>query len=309
LTTRFLNKPDLPPFQGANTFFGLKIGNVTTESDYGIIGIPMDFGSTFRTGQRFAPQKVRELSRIISGIDYFIKEDIFKEFSVLDYGDINVVPGYIDKSLTLIQEHLEKISKNVNMVHVGGDHLITLPILRSLHDKFGKIELIHFDAHTDSWGSIYGSEFSHANWLRQAISEDLLSDVYQIAIRGSLYSKNDMKFQEAFGVKIYDMQKIRSKGFENVMGELQNNLKSEHIYITVDIDAVDPAYAPGTGIPEPGGISSWEIMTFFRSMSFKTLGMDLVEILPAYDFSDITSILGANLIFQYLSAQAKLKKA
>jgi agmatinase len=306
LPTEFLNDPGKPPFQGSNTFFGLELASVNTKSDFGIIGIPMDFGSTFRVGQRFAPQKVRESSRIISGVDFFLKEDIFQEFSVFDYGDINAVPGYIDKSLKIIEDYLSKISKDVNMVHVGGDHLVTLPILRSLHKKFGKIELIDIDAHTDTWDSIYESEFSHANWLRKAIIEGLVSKVTQVSIRGSLYSEHDTDFQEKYGVNVYDMKKIRDTGFENVMKELQGNIESDSVYITLDIDAIDPAYAPGTGIPEPGGLTSWEIMSFFRSINFNAVGMDLVEIIPSYDHSDITSILGANLIFQYLSSQARL---
>jgi len=308
LSTKFLTDPAKPPFLENYTFFGLKLASVNTKSDFGIIGVPMDFGSTYRVGQRFAPQKIRELSKIISGVDFFLREDIFQEFSVFDYGDINVVPGFIDDSLKIIEDYLSRISKDVNMVHVGGDHLVTLPILRSLYKKFGKIELIDFDAHTDTWDDIYKSEFSHANWLRKAIIEGLVSKVTQVSIRGSLYSKQDTDFQEKYGVNVYDMKKIRDIGFENVIKEIQRNIETESVYITVDIDAVDPAYAPGTGVPEPGGLTSWEIMSFFRSIDFNAVGMDLVEIIPSYDHSDITSILGANIIFLYLSSQAKLLK-
>jgi len=304
----FLNSPDRPPFYGINTFFGLKLANIDIKSDFGIIGIPMDSGATYRVGQRFAPQRIRELSRIISGVDFFLKEEIFKEFSVFDYGDINIVPGYIDKSIKVIEDQLSKISKDTNMIHVGGDHLVTLPILRSLHKKFGKIELIDIDAHTDTWDSIYESDFSHANWLRKAIIEGLVTKVTQVSTRGSLYSEHDIDFQEKYGVKVYDMKKIRESRFENIVKELQENIESSAVYITLDIDAIDPAYAPGTGIPEPGGLTSWEIMSFFRNINFKAVGMDLVEIIPSYDHSDITSILGANLIFLYLSSQARLLK-
>ncbi|MEM4588874.1 MAG: arginase family protein [Thermoplasmata archaeon] len=187
-------------------------------------------------------------------------------------------------------------------IALGGDYLITLPILRALNKKYGKINLLHLDAHLDSWDIVNSNKINHGTWLRRAMEENLLSNVFQLGIRGSIYSNKDIKFSEDNGINIITMRDFKNMGINKTVEKLNNEFLNEKFYITIDIDVVDPAFAPGTGIPEPGGMSSYEIMEFLRLINLDNLiGGDIVEVSPPYDIMEITSILASYLIFIMIS--------
>ncbi|MEM2722578.1 MAG: arginase family protein, partial [Thermoplasmata archaeon] len=167
---------------------------------------------------------------------------------------------------------------------------------------YGKINLLHLDAHLDSWDIVNSNKINHGTWLRRAMEENLLGNVFQLGIRGSIYSNKDIKFSEDNGINIITMRDFKNMGINKTVEKLNNEFLNEKFYITIDIDVVDPAFAPGTGVPEPGGMSSYEIMEFLRLINLDNLiGGDIVEVSPPYDIMEITSILASYLIFIMIS--------
>ncbi|MVT14160.1 MAG: agmatinase [Euryarchaeota archaeon] len=299
--TNFKIPIDFQTYSSSNTIFGVEYSKEITDADVVFIGIPFDLSTSYRSGARFAPSKIREVSRIISGVDFFIRREIFKEITLKDFGDIEVYYD-IEKSIKKIENDIYGILGKNRIIIAGGDHLITYSVLKALNKKFGKINLLDLDAHIDSWNTVNHNSLNHGTWLRRTIEEGILKNVYQVGIRGSIYSSKDLEFLKNNNINIIDIRKFKNNGIENIAREINKNLCDERFYLTIDIDVVDPAYAPATGIPEPGGLSSFEIMEFLRHLDFNNfIGGDIVEVSPPYDVSDITSILAANLFFIMLS--------
>ncbi|MEL9999554.1 MAG: agmatinase [Thermoplasmata archaeon] len=299
--TKFILSPEFQPFSLNNTIFGIKRTRRIMKGNIVFVGIPFDLGTTYRSGARFAPFKIREMSRLISGVDFFLKKNIFENKSIVDYGDIKI-SNDVEQDIKNIEFEIKKIMKYGKFIALGGDHLITLPILRALNKKYGKINLLHLDAHLDSWDIVNSNKINHGTWLRRAMEENLLSNVFQLGIRGSIYSNKDIKFSEDNGINIITMRDFKNMGINKTVEKLNNEFLNEKFYITIDIDVVDPAFAPGTGVPEPGGMSSYEIMEFLRLINLDNLiGGDIVEVSPPYDIMEITSILASYLIFIMIS--------
>ncbi len=298
--TRFKIPMDFQTFSSVGTLFGVEESK-GEDADVVFLGIPYDFSTSNRSGARFAPSRIREVSRIISGVDFYIRRDVFREKSVVDYGDIRI-SNNTEETIHNIEDELLRIVAKSRVLISGGDHLITYPVLRALHRKYGKINLLHFDAHLDSWKNVNGSKLSHGTWLRKTVEEGLVKTVYQVGLRGSMYSEKDLEFQNQNGIGVISVRDFKRIGIEKMTDEINEIICEEKFYVTIDIDVVDPAFAPGTGVPEPGGLSSYELMELLRGLEFNNfVGGDIVEVSPPYDVSDITSILAANLFFIMLS--------
>ncbi|AWR96831.2 agmatinase [Acidianus sulfidivorans JP7] len=293
-----------PRFTQISTFARLPICNDKEEIKALFLGIPFDDATTYRPGARFGPMGIRQGSRLLRPYNQFLDVYPFDTLNACDKGDVNVMPGYIEDTMKIIEnEVFSTIEKGVVIPFIaGGDHSITLPILRAMYKKYGKVNLIHFDSHFDFWDSYWGKKYTHGTWLRRAREEGLLKDVVQAGIRGSLYSKDDVKDKDKLGIKSFTIRDLKYNA-EGVLKEI-NSLKGP-TYISIDIDVVDPSFAPGTGTPEVGGLTSFEIMEIIRSFKINIVGFDVVEVSPPYDVSEITSMLGANLIYEGMSVVAK----
>jgi len=271
--------------------------------DIALIGIPYDGGTTYRSGPRFGPRHVREQSAIIRPWNTALNLDPFDEWRIGDFGDLSINPLSIEDTFQRITEQLNRVLESgARTACVGGDHSILLPILRSIRKRFGPVGLIQFDAHNDTWGGYFGSPHSHGTPVRRAVEEGLLTprDVFQIGLRGQVYSKDDFDFSREHGFKIVTSEEVHDGGLGSVRRHLKS-LARRPVYITLDIDVVDPAFAPGTGTPQVGGLSSAQIIDHVRNLrGLNIVGCDLVEVSPPYDNGEITSLLAANLLYEMI---------
>jgi len=276
--------------------------------DFVVVGIPFDTGCSYRTGARFGPSAIRQISSMIKPNNAIFEVNILNELTGGDYGDISIVPGYILKTYENIEIELSQIiQSNVIPISLGGDHSITLAELRSIAKKHGKVSLIHFDSHADINDLVFGEKYNHGTVFRRAIEEGLIDPhkSIQIGMRGSLYDPDEFKKSALLGFKLIPTHKIREMGLESVTKEILDRVGDNKTFLTFDIDFVDPAYAPGTGTPEVGGFTSYEALSLIRSLSHVNfVGFDIVEVAPCYDNAEITSYLAANIAFEFISMLA-----
>lgn len=280
--------------------------------DFAIVGIPFDTASSFRTGARFGPSGIRNISAMIKPNNVILEINILDELKGGDYGDVNIVPGYILPSYERIEEELTKVVEaGVIPISLGGDHSITLAELRAVAKEHGPVSLVHFDSHADINDEVFGEKYNHGTPFRRAIEEGLIdpSKSIQIGMRGSLYDPDEHKMAAELGLKLIPSHKMREMGFEETIKQVIERVGDNKTFLTFDIDFVDPAYAPGTGTPEVGGFTSLETLELIRGLKdLNYVGFDLVEVAPAYDFGEITSLLAANIVFEFLSMLAYQKK-
>jgi guanidinobutyrase len=283
----------------------MRLPHVTSAQDLDIalIGIPYDGGATYRSGPRFGPRNVRAQSCMIRPWNPVLNVDPFSKWRVADYGDLSINPLSLDDTFQRITSQLnEVLAAGARSLCVGGDHSILLPILRSIHKKFGPVALIQFDAHNDTWGGYFGSPHSHGTPVRRAVEEGLLIEgsVFQLGLRGQVYSKDDFEFGRKHKINVITAEEFHRGGMAPVQKALKR-FRGRPVYFTLDIDVVDPAFAPGTGTPQVGGLSSFQILELVRALKGQNLvGADLVEVSPPYDNGEITSLLAANLLFEML---------
>ena len=292
-----------PRFSGIATFMRLPHVPRAEDLDIALIGIPYDGGATYRSGPRFGPRHVRDQSAIIRPWNPALNIDPFEKWRIGDFGDLSINPLSIEDTFQRITEQLDDLLKSgARTACVGGDHSILLPILRSVHKRFGPVGLIQFDAHNDTWDGYFGSPHSHGTPVRRAVEEGLLAtrDVLQIGLRGQVYSRQDFDFGREHGFTVVTSEEFHRKGIALVQRHLKK-LARRPVYITLDIDVVDPAFAPGTGTPQVGGFSSAQIIELVRSLrGVNIVGCDLVEVSPPYDTGEITSLLAANLLYELI---------
>jgi agmatinase/guanidinopropionase len=300
---------DLEPFHGIPTFMRLPASRDLEGVDVAIVGIPFDSGTTYRSGTRFGPRKIRESSLLLWGYNQALRVFPARELNIVDYGDVGVVPVDINVTMERISEEVNKIlQQEVTVVSLGGDHSISLPLLRAHKAKYGPLAVIHFDAHPDTWAwEFEGQPYSHGTPFRRAIEEELVDkNAYiQVGIRGPTSGPDDLPEAEGMGARVVTIDQVFEMGIPGVIQEMLATVGERPVYVSLDIDSVDPAFAPGTGTPEVGGLSSYQILQLVRGMrGLNFVGFDLVEVSPAYDHGEITSILAANLVFEFLSLLA-----
>jgi agmatinase len=292
-----------PRFSGVPTFMRLPHIPHAEELDIALIGIPFDGGTTYRPGPRFGPRNIRVQSAMIRPWNPVLKLNPFEKWRIADYGDLSINPLSIDDTYRRITEQLSTVlNTGARTLCVGGDHSILLPILRAIHKKFGPVGFVQFDAHGDTWSGYFGSPHSHGTPVKHAVEEGLIAktNALQVGLRGQVYGADDFDFAQKHGIRIISSEEIHEKGMTLVRRELKKFGKRP-TYVTFDIDVVDPAFAPGTGTPQVGGITSAQALQLVRSLQgLKLVGCDLVEVSPPYDSQEITSLLAANLLFEML---------
>ena len=297
-----LSGRQFPRFSGIKTFFRLPIAQVTDHFDVALFGTPYDGGTSYRPGARFAPSSVRECSSLGRGYNMNRGVTVFQDLKVADIGDCPVVPIDQKKSYAQIEKFTAEVLKaGKKFISVGGDHSTTLPILRALEKKYGPLNFVHFDAHLDTYPAAWGCEYHHGSFARHAVEEKLVSPkkMVQIGIRGPLAADADLEFARQHKIQIVTVDDIRNTPYTEYK-KLLPVLKGP-TYISFDIDCLDPAFAPGTGTPVPGGLTTYEVQKLFQALQIDHLvGGDIVEVSPAYDQSQITSIAAVDAMFEML---------
>lgn len=299
---------DLQPFMGIPSFMRLPVTRELQGVDVAILGVPFDSGTSYRTGTRFGPRKIREASLMIWGHNSTLNVTPLKKLTVVDYGDVSVIPTSIEHTMTAITKTASEIVETgTTLITLGGDHSIALPLLRAHAKKHGPVSLVHIDAHIDTWEAEFEAvPYSHGTPFRYALQEGLIreGEYMQIGIRGPVSGENDYEDARKLGARIVTIHEVMEKGVGEILKEVHERMKGP-VYVTVDIDSVDPAYAPGTGTPEVGGLTSYQLLQLVRGLhGLNLVGFDLVEVSPPFDHGDITAILASNIAFEYLSLLA-----
>jgi agmatinase len=297
-----------PRFGQPATFMRLPYLREPAALDVALLGIPYDGGTSYRTGARYGPRHIRDQSSLIRPWNPALKVAPFERLRVADYGDVDVAPVSIEATFAAVERDVGVlVQAGVTPLSVGGDHSVTLPILRALARRHGPLALVHFDAHPDTWDEYFGSKHFHGTTFRRAVEEGLVDGrrIIQIGIRGPLYGPDDFDFHAAHGLEVLRIEDVKERGTAWAAERLER-LAGRPAYCSFDIDAVDPAYAPATGTPEVGGLSSYESLVLVRALrSLDLVGADVVEVSPPYDGpGQITSLLAANLLFELLSTLA-----
>ena len=304
-----LSGREFPRFSAIKTFFRLPHVDISADYDIGLFGTPYDGGVSYRPGARFAPTKIREASILGRGFHMTRAVSFFEKLKVADIGDCPIVP--IDQAQTYdkIQSFVQQLlSHNKRFVSLGGDHSTTLPILRALRKHYGQpLAFVHFDAHLDTYPAAWGCEYHHGAFARHAVEEGLVDPkkMIQIGIRGPLAGGDDLDFVKRHGIRVVTVDEIRDQGLNAFLKTLPQ-FDSTPTYISYDIDNLDPAFAPGTGTPVPGGLTTYEVQRILRAMKMPNLvGADIVEVCPAYDHADITALAAVDALFEILHLYVK----
>jgi agmatinase len=297
-----------PRFAQISTFMRLPHHRAAADLDVALIGIPFDGGTSYRSGARFGPREIRSQSSMIRPFNPVLRVSPFEALRIADYGDIDISPVSIERTNAIVEQEIAAILEaGCIPVSVGGDHSVVLPILRALAKRHGPVAVVHFDSHPDTWDQYFGSPYFHGTMFRRAVEEHLIDPrrTFQVAIRGPLYGPNDFDFQAEHGFTVQRVESVKERGVDWAI-EQYARLRGGKVYVSFDIDAVDPAYAPGTGTPEVGGLTSYEALALVRGLrGLDLVGFDVVEVAPQYDGpGQITSLLAANLIFEFLSLLA-----
>jgi agmatinase len=288
---------------GIATFMRLPHISDPEELDIALVGVPFDGGTTYRPGTRFGPRAVREQSVLIRPWNPELQLNPFAKYRIADYGDLSVNPLSIKDTFQRVEEQMEPLLKpGTRCAAVGGDHSLSLPLLRATAKKYGPLAVIQFDAHNDLWDEYFGSKLSHGTPFRRAIEEGLIREqsFLQVGLRGQVYSAGDFDFAREHKIEMITAEEFHAKGMK-LFREKLHAFHGKPVYITLDIDCVDPAFAPGTGTPQVGGFSSAQMLELVRGLrGLKIVGCDLVEVSPPYDNGAITSLLAANLLYELL---------
>ncbi|MEM9855381.1 MAG: agmatinase, partial [Pseudomonadota bacterium] len=292
---------DLPRFAGLQTFMRLPAVESASGLDVAFLGIPMDIGTSWRSGTRFGPKQLRQESAMIRPYNIQTGAAPFDALTCADLGDIPINTFSLSASIRLIAEYYEQLLKHSAIPFaLGGDHTITLPILRAMAKKHGPLALVHVDAHADVNDEMFGERETHGTVFRRAYEEGLLepTKVFQVGLRGTGYTAEDFTEAQAWGFHMTLAPDLWHKSLTPLAAQIKSKIGDHPTYFTYDIDSLDPAFAPGTGTPEIGGLTTWQAMEFIRGLrGLSIVGCDLVEVSPPYDPSGNTALVGANLIF------------
>jgi agmatinase len=274
-----------------------------------IVGVPYDGGTSYRPGARLGPREIRAQSSLIRPYNYFQKVAPFDLLNVADVGDVDAPPVSIERCYEAVESRIGSLADaGARPIVIGGDHSISLPILRALAKRHGPLALVQFDAHIDTWDEYFGGKYFHGTPFRRAIEENLIDGrrFVQVGIRGPMYGEDDFDFHRQHGITMIDIDQVKTGGIAATVDRIRA-IASGPVYMTFDIDSVDPAFAPGTGTPEVGGLTSHEAQQLVRGLAGLSLaGGDIVEVSPLFDGpGQITALLAANIMFELLCAMAR----
>ena len=295
---------DMPRFGGIATMMRLPEVSDPSKLDVGFVGVPLDIGTSNRSGTRFGPRQIRAESVLLRPYNMATRAAPFDTLRVGDLGDIATNPYNLMDSVARIETAFSRIARaRCRAITLGGDHTITLPILRSLHKVHGPIGLIHIDAHADVNDTMFGEKIAHGTTFRRAIEEGLLDPtrVVQIGLRGTGYTAEDFDWCRQQGFRVVQVEECWGRSLAPLMDEVRKQLDDRPMYFTLDIDGIDPAFAPGTGTPEIGGLTVPQVLEVIRgSWGLNLIGADVVEVSPPYDPLGTTALLAANLAYELL---------
>ncbi|MET8988742.1 agmatinase [Nonomuraea wenchangensis] len=295
----------VPRFAGPATFARLPRLDQVERADVAVVGVPFDSGVSYRPGARFGPAAVREASRLLRPYHPGLDVSPFEQVQVADAGDIAANPFDIGAAVEAIEEAAGSI--DARLVTIGGDHTIALPLLRAAARKHGPLAVLHFDAHLDTWDTYFGAEYTHGTPFRRAVEEGLVDTeaLSHVGTRGPLYGKKDLEDDRRLGFGILTAADVLRRGLDEVIDVLRQRIGGRPLYVSVDIDVLDPAHAPGTGTPEAGGLTSRELLEILRGLAgCDLIGADVVEVAPAYDHAEITSVAASHVAYDLVSLLA-----
>ena len=295
----------VPRFAGPDTFARLpRLGDVG-EAAVAVVGVPFDSGVSYRSGARFGPSAIRAGSKLLRPYHPALDVEPWGAHQVADAGDIACNPFDIVEAIAAIEAAAVDLMAGADrLVVLGGDHTIALPILRAMHRRHGPVALVHFDAHLDTWDTYFGAPYTHGTPFRRAFEEGLLAPARSIhvGIRGPLYSSHDLSDDTGMGFAIVSTADIARESPDVAISRIRDRVDGLPVYLSVDIDVLDPAHAPGTGTPEPGGLTTRELQTILRGLDgLDLVGGDIVEVAPAYDHAELTALAAANIAYEYLA--------
>ncbi|MCC7104928.1 MAG: agmatinase [Chloroflexi bacterium] len=301
-----------PRFVGIRTFMRLPLVTDVSQCDAFIVGIPFDTGSSYRVGARFGPEAIRSISVMVRAYHPRHGFDIFKRISAADAGDLVVVPGYAESSLNRITDRLTEMLEQSNggvPVVLGGDHTVVLPELRAqMAYRKQKIAVVHFDSHSDTWDEYWGERYTHGTMFRRAVEEGLIDTAHsiQVGLHGSIYDENDWAQSRTLGFDTLTLRESLAIGIPETVARIRQRVGDAPVYLSLDIDVLDPAFAPGTGTPEVGGYTTIQMQDILWGLGgLNYVGFDMVEVYPQYDGpGQVTALLAANLCWDFLALTA-----
>ena len=303
----------VPRYAGEATFARLPRIDEVSQADVVILGVPYDSGVSYRPGARFGPSHIRESSRLLRPYNPALQVPVFASQQVADAGDLAVNPFSIDDAISAIERGARALLERTGFVlTLGGDHTVALPMLRAVRAVHGPVAVIHFDAHLDTWDTYFGAAYTHGTPFRRAAEEGLLdrTGCLHVGTRGPLYTDADLSQDVELGFQVIPAPEVDQLGVTGMAERIAQRVGDRPAYVSVDIDVLDPAHAPGTGTPEAGGLTSRELLATLRSFArLNLVGADIVEGAPAYDHAQITGIAAAHVGYELLSAFAARKAA
>ena len=296
-----------PRYAGPSTFCRLPELRDVPYCDVAILGIPFDSGTSYRPGARFGPQAIRQASRHLRyNFHPAYNTEPFKAVQVADAGDVGCNPFNINEAIEQIETAATDLyGKADAIISLGGDHTIAVPLLRAVNKKMGgPVALVHFDAHLDTWDTYFGAPYTHGTPFRRAAEEGLFLDdaSMHVGIRGPLYSSDDLKNDEELGFKVIHCDELQTHGVDHIAERIRARVGDHPLYLSIDIDVLDPSHAPGTGTPEIAGLSSRELVNIIRGLKgLNLIAADIVEVAPAYDHAELTSLAAATIAFEMIN--------
>jgi agmatinase len=299
----------VPRFSGLATFARLPTVDQVGRWDIGVVGVPFDGGTSYRPGARFGPAAVRQGSRLLRPYNPALEALPFELAQVVDAGDIACTPFSTEEAVTQIEAGAGTLlAQGTHLVAVGGDHTIALPLLRATAARHGPLALVHFDAHLDTWDTYFGQRYTHGTPFRRAWEEGLLLRDYSmhVGLRGPLYDRSDLTDDTAMGFAQVTTDEVAEQGVAAVVERILARVGAAPVYVSVDIDVLDPAHAPGTGTPEAGGLTSRELLGLVRGLGqAAVVGGDVVEVSPSYDHAEITAVAASHVLYELVTILAR----
>ena len=298
----------VPRFAGPATFARLPRLEEVEHADVAVVGVPFDSGVSYRPGARFGPAHVRAASKLLRNYNLVLDVEPFGSQQVVDAGDIACNPFDIKEALDQIDLGARSVlERSQRLLTIGGDHTIALPLLRVMHEMHGPVAVVHFDAHLDTWDTYFGAPMTHGTPFRRASEEGLLDKTASIhvGIRGPLYGSQDLSDDQVLGFQVVGCHEMDDLGWRGVVGRIRARVGDRPTYVSLDIDVLDPAFAPGTGTPEAGGLTSRELLNVLRGFDeLNLVGADIVEVAPPYDHAEVTGIAASHAAYELISAMA-----
>lgn len=298
-----------PRYAGPATFALLPRLDEVDHADIAVVGAPFDTGVSYRPGARFGPAHVREASRLLRPYNPAQDVEPFAIQQVADAGDMAINPFDLDEAVRQVEEQAARLTaQGSRLVTIGGDHTIALPLLRNVYAQHGPVAVVHFDAHLDTWDTYFGAPITHGTPFRRASEEGLLdlTGCVHVGTRGPLYGRSDLSDDSGLGFEIISSDDLQVDGLPSSVERIMRRLADKPVYVSIDIDVLDPAHAPGTGTPEAGGLTSRELLHLVRALAAtRIVGADVVEVAPAYDHAQITAIAASHTVYELISAMAR----